>query len=67
MEEIYTLIPNEYLDTMKDLTDEEYGRLMRWCQAYSETGSEDRVELTGRERLFRKTCAVDLDRAYEGD
>ena len=63
----YTPVPNEYLYTMEDLTDEEYGRLMRWCQAYCETGEDDRVELTGKERLFRETCMADLDRFCEWD
>ena len=39
---------------------------MRWCLACSETGGEDRVELTGNERLFRNTCVVDLGRASAG-
>ena len=67
MEENVTWIPNEYLRTMEDLSDEEYGRLMRWCLAYSETGEEDRVELTGKEQQFRETCAEDLDRFCEGE
>ena len=67
MEENVTWIPVEYLHTMEDLSDEEYGRLMRWCQAYCETGDEDRVELTGKERQFRETCMADLDRFCEWD
>ena len=67
MEENDAWIPVEYLHTMEDLSDEEFGRLMRWCLAYSETGEEDRVELTGKERLFRETCLADLDWFCEWD
>ena len=63
MEEKQGWIPDEDLHTMEGLADAESGRRMRRRPACSETGGEDRVELTGKERRFRKTCAEDLERA----
>ena len=63
MEEKQGWIPNEDLHTMEGLTDAESGRRMCWRLACSETGGEDRVELTGTEQRFRKSCREDLGRA----
>ena len=60
MAKSYVRIPVEYLYTMEELTDEEFGRLMRWCLAYYETGEEDRVELTENEKRFREICMEGL-------
>lgn len=56
----YTPIPNEFLEEMGDLSDAEYGRLIRWCQAYITTGEQ--VELRGNERLFMRRCKMQMDR-----
>lgn len=59
----YTPIPNEFLEEMGDLSDAEYGRLIRWCQTYITTG--ECMELRGNERLFMRRCKMQMDR-YKG-
>lgn len=57
---IYTPIPFEFLEEMEELTDEEYGRLIRWGQHYQSTG--EIAELTGNERFFMKRMQMQIDR-----
>lgn len=57
---IYTPIPFEFLEEMEELTDEEYGRLIRWGQRYQSTGEV--TELTGNERFFAKRMQMQIDR-----
>lgn len=59
----YTPIPHEFLEEMGELSDAEYGRLIRWCQTYSITGEE--IELSGNERFFRVRCKSQIDKAKE--
>lgn len=56
----YTPIPNEFLEEMGELSDAEYGRLIRWCQTYSITGES--LELRGNERFYRKRCQMQMDK-----
>ena len=56
----YTPIPFEFLEEMDELTDEEYGRLIRAMQAYSIRGEEP--DLSGNERLLWKRCRNTVDR-----
>ena len=56
----YTPVPFEFLDEMEDLTDEEFGRLIRWGLRYQSTGEV--LELQGNERLFRKRIQNQIDR-----
>lgn len=46
----YAAVPHEYLDEMEELTDEEFGRLVRALLRYSMTGEES--DLPGSERYF---------------
>lgn len=46
----YVALPHEYYEEMADLTDEEWGRLVRALLKFSMTGEE--TELTGNERFF---------------
>lgn len=46
----YTAVPLEYLDEMQDLTDEEFGRLMRILLTYSQTGEV--ISPSGNEKYF---------------
>ena len=50
----YTPIPHEFLEECGELSDAEYGRLIRWCQTYCITGEE--TELCGNERFFKAYC-----------
>lgn len=59
----YTPIPNDFLEEMADLSDAEYGRIIRWCQTYITTG--DQAELRGNERLFLRRCKMQMDRYIE--
>ena len=56
----YTPIPHEFLEEMGELSDAEYGRLIRWCQTYSITGEE--MELSGNERFYRIRCKNNIDK-----
>jgi hypothetical protein len=56
----YTPIPNEFLEEMGELSDAEYGRLIRWCQTYSITGES--LELRGNERFYRRRCQMQMDK-----
>ena len=59
----YTPIPHDFLEEMGELSDAEYGRLIRWCQTYSITGEE--MELSGNERFFRMRCKKQIDKVKE--
>lgn len=48
----YAAVPHEYYEEMADLTDEEFGRLIRALLHYSMTGEQS--DLTGNERYFFK-------------
>ena len=48
----YAAVPHEYYEEMAELTDEEFGRLIRALLRYSMTGEES--ALTGNERFFFK-------------
>ena len=52
MSRTYAAVPHEYYDEMVDLTDEEFGRLIRALLRYSMTGEQS--ELPGNERYFFK-------------
>lgn len=56
----YTPIPDDFLEEMGELSDAEYGRLIRWCQTYNITGEQ--AELSGNERFFLKRCINQMDR-----
>ena len=48
----YTAVPHAYLDECADLSDEEFGRLMRALLRYSRDGEV--MELSGNERFFAR-------------
>ena len=48
----YTAVPHAYLDECADLSDEEFGRLMRALLRYSRDG--ETMELSGNERFFAR-------------
>ena len=56
----YTPIPNEFLQEMEELSDAEYGRLIRWAQTYQLTG--EATKLPGNERFFAKRVQMQVDR-----
>lgn len=56
----YTPIPNDFLEEMSELTDAEYGRLIRWCQTYITTGEQ--IELRGNEKYHLVRCRMQMDR-----
>ena len=56
----YTPVPDEWLDEMEELSDAEYGRLIRWCQRYTITGQAEK--LPGNERFYQRRCMNAVDR-----
>ena len=56
----YTPLPHEFLEEMEELTDEEYGRLVRWGQHYHITG--EKLPLPGNERFSMKRMQMQIDR-----
>lgn len=56
----YLPIPNEFLEEMSELSDEEYGRLIRWAQTYQLTGNTG--DLPGNERFYAKRVRMQVDR-----
>ncbi len=48
----YTAVPHAYLDECQDLSDAEFGRLMRALLRYSRDG--EAIDLTGNERFFAR-------------
>jgi hypothetical protein len=59
----YTPIPDEFLEEMEELSDAEYGRLIRWMQEANITGEQQ--ELCGNERFYAKRCLNTLKRFNE--
>lgn len=59
----YTPLPFDFLEEAADLTDEEYGRLIRWAQHYQQTGEVG--ELPGNERFLARRLKMQLDRYCE--
>ncbi len=60
MAQSFTAIPAEYLEEMEELTDEEYGRLIRALQRYSMTG--EAITAEGNERFYAKRVMAQEDR-----
>ena len=56
----YTPVPDDWLEEMDMLSDEEYGRYIRWCQHYRITG--EMLDLFGNERYFAKRGKMQVDR-----
>ena len=56
----YTPIPLEFLEEMEELSDAEYGRLIRWGQRYHLTGAASK--LSGNERFYAKRMQMQIDR-----
>lgn len=56
----YTAVPHEYLDEMGELSDEEFGRLMRILLKYSQTG--EKTPPAGNERFYFKRVLNTEDR-----
>lgn len=59
----YAPIPTDYVDMFEDLSDENFGKLMRWCLIYYRSGED--IELPAEITLLKKVCRVGLDRALE--
>ena len=56
----YTALPHEYLEEMQELSDAEYGRLVRALQKYSMSGEMEK--LCGNERFYVKRVCNREDR-----
>lgn len=56
----YAAVPHEYREEMSDLSDAEFGRLMRALLLYSETGEP--MALRGNERFHAKRVMAEEDR-----
>lgn len=56
----YAALPYEYSEGMAELTDEEFGRLMRALLRYSKNG--EAIVPTGNERFYAKLVMVQEDR-----
>lgn len=56
----YTPIPHEFLEEMAELSDAEYGRLIRWGQEYMIRGTT--TQLSGNERFYAKRLQTLIDR-----
>lgn len=54
----FTPIPNKFYTSLAKLTDEEYGRLVRWSQAYFMTGEE--LPLSGTEDMVAGIFKADV-------
>lgn len=59
----YTPIPFDFLEEMEELSDAEYGRLVRWGQHYHLTG--EKSKLSGNERFYSKRMQMQIDRYVE--
>lgn len=59
----YTPLPLEFLEEMEELSDAEYGRLVRWGQHYHLTG--EKSKLSGNERFYTKRMQMQIDRFVE--
>ena len=60
---IYTPLPDEFLEEMEELSDAEYGRLIRWAQHYHLTGEQ--AGLSGNERFYAKRVKMQIDRVAD--
>lgn len=60
MERDFAVMPYDYLDEMAELSDAEFGRLMRALIEYSRSGKP--IELTGNERFYARYCMNREDR-----
>ena len=56
----YAAMPFEYLETLRVLSDAQFGRLMRWLLKYASTGEYG--DLPGREKMFRSMVQNQEDR-----
>ena len=56
----YAAVPHEYREEMSELSDAEFGRLIRALLAYSETG--EAIALCGNERFYAKRVMAEEDR-----
>ena len=61
----YVPIPIDYYDMFEELSDEDFGKLMRWCILYYKTEDENIIELPAEIRMLKKVCKVGLDRGLE--
>lgn len=59
----YTILPYEYIEEMQDLTDEEFGELMRALIIYSRDGTK--ISCKGKGNIFRVRLMNNADR-YAG-
>ena len=59
----YTPVPDEYMEEMAKLTNEQFGRLIRACMTYSITG--EFPPLNDPEDFYRARCKNRLDRYYK--
>lgn len=64
MERDYTPIPNEWGEEMEELSDEEFGRLVRACMRYCESGEESAP--VGNERFYLRRAMNTMRRFNEG-
>lgn len=64
MDRDYTPIPNEWAEEMEELSDEEFGRLVRACINFCMTGEE--TTPTGNERFYSKRAMNTMRRFNEG-
>lgn len=64
MDRDYTPIPNEWAEEMEELSDEEFGRLVRACINFCMTGEE--TTPTGNERFYSKRALNTMRRFNEG-
>lgn len=59
----YAALPHEYLEEMEELSDEEFGRLVRALLRYSAAGEEP--ALTGNERFYARRVMIREDKYQE--
>lgn len=59
----YTPILDDWLEEMGELSDAEYGRLIRWCQHYNITGEAEKP--CGNERFYAKRCLNYIDKVND--
>lgn len=59
----YTPILDDWLEEMGELSDAEYGRLIRWCQEYNTTGKAEKP--CGNERFYATRCINYINKVNE--
>lgn len=59
----YTPILDDWLEEMGELSDAEYGRLIRWCQEYNITGKAEKP--CGNERFYATRCINYINKVNE--